>query len=83
LHDKPSTRRNDRDSTDVECVDGGATREIEALDNPPQDEQETKDQDGSAEFTDFRGCCRFDNLCHLANSFKLLPRGPAFHKRTR
>lgn len=49
-HGKPSARSENCNAGDVERIHANPASEIEKLDDPPQDEQEAKHQDGAPKF---------------------------------
>jgi len=51
LEDKPSSRCENCDPSDIECVHIDATRKNKKLDDPPEAEQGTKHYDGAPEST--------------------------------
>src|SRR5262249_53433873 len=67
LQDEPSTRSENCKPGNIEWVQVSATREIEELDDPPQDEQEAKRQDPAPEFADSRGRRSFAQGRHEVN----------------
>lgn len=64
---KPSARSENCDPSDVERIHADVAREIEKFDDPPQNEEETKHEDGAPKFQDSRRCTRFVKRHHEVN----------------